>query len=105
MRQKDLAITINLQNHTIKIKTTWMIINPLNSKLNLICHLLALLAAHHILHVSGIRVKAETGKQGKNKELIKPGKINPNAFNNYFLKIAENTTHTIPTQTSDNRIE
>jgi hypothetical protein len=33
-------------------------INPLNAELNLICHLLALLGAHHILHVSGIRVKA-----------------------------------------------
>jgi hypothetical protein len=31
-------------------------INPLNAKLNLICHLLALLD-HHILHVSRIRVK------------------------------------------------
>ena len=32
-------------------------INPLNAELNPICHLLALLAAHHILHVSRIRVK------------------------------------------------
>ena len=31
-------------------------INPLNAELNLICHLLALLEAHHILHVSRIRV-------------------------------------------------
>jgi hypothetical protein len=31
-------------------------INPLNAKLNPICHLLALLA-HHILHISRIRVK------------------------------------------------
>ena len=31
--------------------------NPLNAELNLICHLLALLGAHHILHVSKIRVK------------------------------------------------
>jgi len=30
--------------------------NPLNAKLNPICHLLALLVAHHILHVSSIRV-------------------------------------------------
>jgi hypothetical protein len=30
--------------------------NPLNGELNPICHLLALLGAHHILHVSGIRV-------------------------------------------------
>jgi len=31
--------------------------NPLNTQLNPICHLLALLGAHHILHFSGIRVK------------------------------------------------
>jgi hypothetical protein len=35
-----------------------LIINPLNAELNPICHLLALLGAHHILHVSRIRVKA-----------------------------------------------
>ena len=34
-----------------------MPINPLNADLNPICHLLALLGAHHILHVSRIRVK------------------------------------------------
>ena len=32
-------------------------INPLNTELNPICHLLALLEARHILHVSRIRVK------------------------------------------------
>jgi len=31
--------------------------NPLNAKLNPICHLVALLGARHILHVSRIRVK------------------------------------------------
>jgi hypothetical protein len=31
--------------------------NPLNAELNPICHLLALLGAHHIFHVSGLRVK------------------------------------------------
>ena len=31
--------------------------NPLNAELNPICHQLALLGAHHILHVSKIRVK------------------------------------------------
>jgi hypothetical protein len=31
-------------------------LNPLNAELNPICHLLALLRAHHILHVSRIRV-------------------------------------------------
>jgi hypothetical protein len=32
-------------------------INPLNAELNPICQLLALLGAHHILHVSRVRVK------------------------------------------------
>ena len=31
-------------------------LNPLNARLNLICHLLALLGAHLIIHVSSIRV-------------------------------------------------
>jgi hypothetical protein len=33
---------------------------PLKAALNPICHLLALLGAHHILHVSRIRVKIFT---------------------------------------------
>jgi len=43
------------------------LINPLNAELNPICHLLALLGAHHILHVSRIRVKEHTSDpwQGK----------------------------------------
>jgi hypothetical protein len=32
-------------------------VNPLNAELNPICHLLALLGAHLIFHVSGLRVK------------------------------------------------
>jgi len=32
-------------------------VNPLNAELNPICHLLALLGAHHILHVIRLRVK------------------------------------------------
>ena len=36
-----------------------MPINPSNAELNPICHLLALLEAHHIFHVSGLRVKWE----------------------------------------------
>jgi len=35
-------------------------INPLNPELNPICYLLALLGAHHLLHVSRIRVKSLT---------------------------------------------
>ena len=38
-------------------KNYLFIINPLNAQLNHICHLLVLLQAHHIYHVSGVRVK------------------------------------------------
>ena len=38
-------------------RKSWLV-NPLNAELNPICHLLALLGAHHILHVSRIRVKS-----------------------------------------------
>jgi len=31
-------------------------VNPFNTELNSVCNLLALLGAHHILHISGIRV-------------------------------------------------
>jgi len=34
-----------------------MFFNRLNAELNPTCHLLALLGAHHILHLSGLRVK------------------------------------------------
>jgi hypothetical protein len=37
--------------------TTVLYINPLNAELKPICHLLALLGAHRIFHVSRIRVK------------------------------------------------
>jgi hypothetical protein len=40
-------------------------INPLNVKLNPTCHLLALLGAHHILHVSRVGDKYLTNKLTK----------------------------------------
>jgi len=43
------------QNWLCDTKITCMF-NPLNAELNPTCHLLALLGAHHILHVSRIRV-------------------------------------------------
>jgi hypothetical protein len=36
-----------------------MHLNTLNAQLNPICHLLALLEAHHILHVSRLRVELQ----------------------------------------------
>jgi hypothetical protein len=41
------------------------ILNPLNAKLNPICHLLALLGAHPLLHVSRIRVKQNCPCHGR----------------------------------------
>ena len=39
------------------------LINPLNAELNPICHLQALLGAHHILHVSRIRVNLDENRE------------------------------------------
>ena len=40
-------------------------LNPLNAELNPICYLLALLGAHHFLHVSRIRVKFAVRKKAE----------------------------------------
>ena len=45
--------------HTVQQIVQVEMFNPLNSELNPICYLLALLA-HHFLHVSRIRVKSLT---------------------------------------------
>jgi len=41
------------------------IFNPLNVELNPICHLLALLGAHHIFYVSGLRVNLKFGNEAQ----------------------------------------
>jgi hypothetical protein len=46
-------------NDILKGQNVIGFINPLNAQLNPICHSLALLGAHHILHVSWIRVKKQ----------------------------------------------
>jgi hypothetical protein len=50
-------------------------INPLNAELNPICHLLALLGAHHIFHVSGLRVKEVNNIILDDKSLCKGGQL------------------------------
>jgi hypothetical protein len=47
---------LTLQN----VELIYMAFNPLNTKLNPICHLLALLGSHYILHVGRIRVKIQS---------------------------------------------
>jgi hypothetical protein len=46
------------------------VFNPLNAELNSICHLLALLGAHPILHVSRIRVNMVTRLEQLSKEEV-----------------------------------
>jgi hypothetical protein len=47
----------SVTEYTDRIKRMWIwVINPLNAELNPICHLLAVLGAHPILHVSRIRI-------------------------------------------------
>ena len=47
-------------NLALNIDCGLWFINPLNAELNPICYLLALLGAHHFLHVSRIKVKPVT---------------------------------------------
>jgi hypothetical protein len=42
--------------HYLFIHFIYVFFDPSNAELNPICHLLALLGAHHILHVSRVRV-------------------------------------------------
>ena len=51
----NLFVSSNTYEENFIITST-AYINPLNAELNPICHLLALLGAHHIFHVSRIRV-------------------------------------------------
>jgi hypothetical protein len=52
------GLNLNIRNFCMKVliqthQINWdILINPLNAQLNPICHLLALLGAHPILHVS-----------------------------------------------------
>ena len=49
------------QDMTLDVYISFIgIINPLNPELNPICYLLALLGAHHFLHLTRIRVKLLT---------------------------------------------
>jgi len=49
------ALLLPMKNKIFKLNTYF---NPLNAELNPICHLLALLGDHPILHISRIRVKS-----------------------------------------------
>jgi len=59
VRNKEYIIECYLV-HMLWFQVSRLNINPLNPELNPICYLLALLGAHHFLHVSRIRVKSLT---------------------------------------------
>jgi len=76
MVRVDIVVTLNLYcevrglnlgqltcsqgGHLYFLLQVYFIVNPLKPELNPICYLLALLGAHHFLHVSRIRVKLLT---------------------------------------------
>jgi hypothetical protein len=62
MCPKSCCISANEQAKSVLLKKPQAAVNcffnPLNTELNTVCHLLALLGALHILHVGRIRVKS-----------------------------------------------
>ena len=63
-RAKPIRI-IGDPDNQLPDKWSSTLLNPLNAELNPICHLLALVGAHHILHVSGIRVNMHIFEMNK----------------------------------------
>jgi len=57
---KYLNFKLTLHVVTTSLEKFERIFNPLNAELNPIYHLLALLGAHPILHISRVRVKVVT---------------------------------------------
>ena len=60
--------------------TTSKYINPLNPDLNSICYLLALLGAHHFLHVRRMRVKDTGRSRVMNTQQTIPVVVQPAAW-------------------------
>ena len=61
---RNIKIPVHLKSYTVFFG---VLFNPLSAELNPICHLLALLGAHHILRISKIRVKELNQQARKNK--------------------------------------
>ena len=57
---QNASISLQCIDHIRVDPVITFLINPLKPELNPICYLLALLGAHHFLHVSRIRVKLLT---------------------------------------------
>ena len=59
-RMTQIQIIVSNNESVLQLQNKLQTINPLNAELNPICYLLALLGAHHFLHVSRIGVKSLT---------------------------------------------
>ena len=57
VKARILEKSVTPYGTTVVLVLSFAKFNPLNTELNPICHLLALLGAHHIFHVSWLRVK------------------------------------------------
>jgi hypothetical protein len=66
-------------------------INTLNAELNPICHLPALLGAHHIFHVIGLRVNASYSPDDEHSFKIGTGRLRETTLteNHRYSRIAE----------------
>jgi len=64
---KPLFYSLLLRSNNSTINNN---INPLNAELNPICQALALLGAHHIFHVSRLRVNTEDADMGCDPMLL-----------------------------------
>jgi hypothetical protein len=66
-------LAANIRNKPTLISTTMSkrLINPLNAELNLFYHLLALLGAHPILHISRIKVSYLSNQFSRQENLLR----------------------------------
>ena len=67
---KRLKVLIGSKTRSYKLHFNLAVFNPINAELNPICHLLALLEARHILHVSRVRVNASKEKTPLDEQTI-----------------------------------
>jgi len=74
---------------------TYSLFNPLNAKLNPICHLLALLGTHPILHVSRIRVNYPLLYWGRNIRACKCVPFMCSLFKSLFWNCEVNVRTTL----------
>lgn len=101
---KNLEFNSHCLQHQNQIyyKLYCKILNEVHNEANRLSYSDKFTKSHTKVKTTWNIIRVETGKQRKNEDNIKPRKISPLTFNNYFLMVAVNTTHNIPTQTTDN---